>query len=186
MFSNASSPELPRTVALHVHRSLSCRLGGRRPDKSMAAILRSAIVEDASDIIRVLRSSRLHFLPYAPPVHSAEEDLEWARLTLIPTGGVTVATVNRIVGVLAVSRANDTNWIDQLYVEPEHCGHGIGSLLMNAALSSLRRPIRLYVFQQNVAAQRFYQKFGFLPVQWRDGSGNEEGCPDVLYELTRD
>jgi ribosomal protein S18 acetylase RimI-like enzyme len=153
----------------------------------MAAILRSATVEDASGVIRVLRSSRLRFLPYAPPVHSEEEDVEWARLILIPPGGVTVATVNdKVVGVLAVSRANDATWIDQLYVEPEHCGHGIGSLLMNAALSSLRRPIRLYVFQQNVDAQRFYQRFGFRPVQWRDGSGNEEGCPDVLYELTRD
>ena len=24
---------------------------------------------------------------------------------------------------------------------------------------------------------------GALPIQWRDGADNEEGCPDVLYEL---
>jgi len=54
---------------------------------------------------------------------------------------------------------------------------------MTVALSSLRRPIRLYAFQQNAGARRFYERFGFLPIEWSDGSRNEEGCPDVLYEL---
>jgi GNAT superfamily N-acetyltransferase len=150
----------------------------------MSAVLRSASVEDAADVVRVLRASRLHFLPYARPVHSEAQDVDWARSALIPSGGVTVATVNnKVVGVLAVSRADDATWIDQLYVEPEHCGHGVGSLLMKAAMASLARPIRLYTFQQNGGARRFYERFGFSPVEWGDGSKNEERCPDVLYEL---
>lgn len=112
------------------------------------------------------------------------EDLNWVRESLIPTGDVTVASIDdQVVGVLAVSRTDAANWIDQLYVQPEHCGRGVGSQLMTVALSSLRRPIRLYAFQQNAGARRFYERFGFLPIEWSDGSRNEEGCPDVLYEL---
>jgi ribosomal protein S18 acetylase RimI-like enzyme len=97
---------------------------------------------------------------------------------------VSVATFEEhVIGVLAVSHAHGVNWIDQLYVAPEYCGRGVGSQLLKAALSSLSRPIRLYTFQQNVGARRFYELHGFLPIQMSDGSGNEERCPDVLYEL---
>ena len=146
--------------------------------------MRPATAADAPDVVRVLRASRLRFLPYALPVHSEAQALDWARESLIPSGGVTVATLHdHVVGVLAVSRADGANWIDQLYVHPEHCGHGIGSQLLAVALSSLARPIRLYTFQQNDGARRFYERHGFLPIRWRDGADNEERCPDVLYEL---
>jgi GNAT superfamily N-acetyltransferase len=149
----------------------------------MSAVLRSAQAKDAADIARVLRASRLRFLPYAAPVHSEAEDLEWVRDSLIPSGGVTIAIVdNSIVGVLAVSRAEGANWIDQLYIRPEYSGCGVGSQLLKVALSSLHRPIRLYTFQRNRRARGFYERFGFLPIEWSDGSNNEEGCPDVLYE----
>jgi ribosomal protein S18 acetylase RimI-like enzyme len=110
--------------------------------------------------------------------------LEWARVSLLPSGGVTVATIeDRIVGVLATRRGDDVSWIDHLYVHPEHCGRGVGSQLMKLALSSLRRPVRLYTFQENRRARRFYERLGFVAIRWGDGSENEERCPDVLYEL---
>ena len=150
----------------------------------MAAVVRSARETDAADVVRVLRASRLLFLPYAPPAHSAAQTLDWVLESLIPSGGVTVATLDEyVVGVLAVSHADGASWIDQLYVDPEYCRRGVGSQLLSAALSSLPRPIRLYTFQQNGDARRFYERHGFLPIQWSDGSGNDEGCPDVLYEL---
>jgi ribosomal protein S18 acetylase RimI-like enzyme len=150
----------------------------------MSAVLRSANVDDAADVVQVLRASRLRFLPYAPPAHTEAQDVDWARNALIPSGGVTVATFNgKVVGVLAVRHADDATWIDQLYVAPEHCGRGVGSLLIKAAMSSLARPIRLYTFQQNDGARRFYERFGFTPVEFGDGRKNEERCPDVLYEF---
>lgn len=150
----------------------------------MAVVVRSARLTDAAEVVRVLRASRLRFLPYAPSAHSEEQMLAWVREFLIPSGGVTVATVEGgVAGVLAVSLADGESWIDQLYVDPEHCGRGVGSQLLETALSSLPRPIRLYTFQQNEGARRFFERHGFSPIQWGDGSGNEEGCPDVLYEL---
>ena len=152
----------------------------------MSACLRSARPEDASDVVRVLRASRFRFLPYAPPVRSEAEDLSWAIHSLIPSGGVTIASIGaRVVGVLAVSESDGVGWIDQLYVEPEYCGRGIGTQLLRAALNSLRKPIRLYTFQENVRACRFYEGFGFQPIAFGDGSENEEGRPDTLYEFVR-
>ena len=150
----------------------------------MSVGLRSAGPEDANDVVRVLRRSRLRFLPYAPPAHSEADDLHWAANSLIPSGGVTLACIEgRVVGVLAVSRSGGVGWIDQLYVEPDYCCKGIGTQLLNAAMSALGAPIRLYTFQENIGARRFYERFGFRPMEFGDGSGNEEGCPDVLYEF---
>jgi hypothetical protein len=34
-----------------------------------------------------------------------------------------------------------------------------------------------------MGARRFYERYGFVPIEWSDGSRNEERCPDILYEL---
>jgi RimJ/RimL family protein N-acetyltransferase len=148
------------------------------------ALLREAAAADAGDIVRVLRSSRLASLPYAPPTHSEAADLEWVRQSLIPSGGVTVAAIEgRIVGVVAISRRAPFGWIDQLYIDPLFYGRGIGSQLLQSALASLPRPVRLYTLQRNRRARRFYERRGFRVLRLGDGRDNEERCPDVLYEL---
>jgi GNAT superfamily N-acetyltransferase len=162
-------------------RSESARVGAR---PSIRADIRKADAKDVPDIVRVLRTSRLESLPYAPPLHSEAEDLDWVRDALIPSGGVTLALLDeRIVGVMAVSRRESFSWIDQLYIEPRLYGRGIGTQLLQTALASLPRPIRLYTFQQNRSARRFYERLGFRPISFSNGSDNEERCPDVLYEL---
>jgi ribosomal protein S18 acetylase RimI-like enzyme len=104
--------------------------------------------------------------------------------TLIPSGGVTVAVLGgEIIGVLAVSCQAGVGWIDQLYVQPGWERRGVGSRLLEAALKSLPRPVRLYTFEQNQGARRFYERQGFVAIRFGDGTGNEESIPDVLYEL---
>ncbi len=68
-------------------------------------------------------------------------------------------------------------------VDPSLVGRGIGSGLLAHALKTLGRPICLYTFQENRGARRFYERHGFVAVEFTDGQGNEERCPDVLYEL---
>jgi ribosomal protein S18 acetylase RimI-like enzyme len=58
----------------------------------------------------------------------------------------------------------------------------MGSLLLEQAKQMLGNPIRLYTFQANVAARRFYQRHGFREIEFSDGSANEERIPDVLLE----
>jgi pimeloyl-ACP methyl ester carboxylesterase len=83
-----------------------------------------------------------------------------------------------LVGILVL----DGEFVDQLYVEPGLTGRGIGSALL--ALARRERPggLRLWTFQSNTGAQRFYERNGFVEVRRTDGRDNEERAPDVLYE----
>ncbi len=46
-------------------------------------------------------------------------------------------------------------------------------------------PLRLYTFQPHTRARKFYEHHGFVAIEFTDGRSNEEGVPDVLYELGR-
>lgn len=150
----------------------------------MMPVLRPAVAADADAVAAVLVMSRRAFLPYAPMAHPPEDVRRWVAGTLLPGGGVTVATLNGVVvAVLAVSRQGGVGWVDQLYVQPGHEGQRLGSLLLQHAHDLLPRPVRLHTFQANAAARRFYERHGYAAIAFGDGSDNEERCPDVLYEL---
>lgn len=131
-------------------------------------------------------ASRKTYLSYAPLAHSDEDVRRWIRNTLIPTGSVTVALQGHdVVGMMATSiDDHGRGWVDHLYLQPSSVGQGIGSAFLTRALKTLPRPIRLYTFEENHGARRFYERHGFLPITFGDGSDNEERCPDVLYELS--
>lgn len=149
-----------------------------------ALALRAARPDDAAAIAAVIVRSRAAFVPYAPSPHDAESTQRWVEGVLVPNGGVTVAVVEGVVvGVLATSTRDGARWIDQLYLAPEHVGRGLGAQLLARTLAALARPIRLWVFEANTGARRFYERHGFVAVARTDGAHNEERVPDVLYEL---
>lgn len=150
----------------------------------MTITLRAATADDAAQVADVLLASRKAFLPYAPPAHTDSDVRQWVREVLLPSGGVTVACAGaQIVGVLATSRDEaGISWIDQLYLAPGHVGQGTGTRLLAHALASLPPPLRLYTFQANARARAFYERHGFQAIAFTGGQGNEERCPDVLYE----
>ena len=147
--------------------------------------LRAATVADAVSVSEVYLNSRKQLVAFAPLAHDDDDVRGWIRETLVPAGGVIVATVaERIVGMLAISRDDAYGWIDQLYVDPEWIGKGVGSALLEHAKAHLGPPIRLYTFQENHRSRHFYEGRGFTALAFGDGSGNEERRPDVLYEWT--
>jgi ribosomal protein S18 acetylase RimI-like enzyme len=151
--------------------------------KQSGVKFRIATDADAVRVAEVYLASRQTFVACAPLAHSDEAVLVWIRDILIPTGRVTVAQENsKIIGLMAVSVHQKAAWIDQMYLHPEAVGRGIGTLLLHRAKAKLGSPIRLYTFQANHDAIRFYERHGFKPIGYGDGSDNEEGCPDVLYE----
>ncbi|GAB4370013.1 MAG: GNAT family N-acetyltransferase [Elainellaceae cyanobacterium] len=150
---------------------------------SISPKFRSATQSDAEAVAQVYLSSRKEFVPFAPVAHSDEAVYRWIRDILIPTNQVTVVEQdNKIIGMMALSSAEEIGWIDQLYLHPDVVGCGIGAKLIECAKAELGSPIRLYTFQANQGAARFYERHGFKAIQYGDGSGNEEKCPDILYE----
>jgi GNAT superfamily N-acetyltransferase len=69
-----------------------------------------------------------------------------------------------------------------LYVEPSETRRGIGTALLDHAKRELPRGFTLWTFQENDGARRFYERNGLRAIAFGDGSGNEEGVPDVQYE----
>lgn len=80
----------------------------------------------------------------------------------------------------AGSIAYRDGWIDHLYVAPGAQGQGIGPALLARALQDGSER-RLWTFQRNTRARRFYERHGFIADRFTDGAGNEEREPDVLY-----
>jgi len=145
--------------------------------------LRSAKKNDVETIVQILSSSRTKYLPYAKSIHTLDEDRRWVGQTLIPSNDVVIAQVVGIdVGVLATTVIDECGWIEQLYLSPGNVGKGIGAAMLTHAFSVLPRPIRLWTFQENKRAIKFYENHGFYAVRYTDGNRNEEKCPDVLYE----
>jgi GNAT superfamily N-acetyltransferase len=122
-------------------------------------------------------------MPYAPSAHPDEALRGWVRQRLLAGGGVTVAVQGgRVAGVLAASRRDGVDWIDQRHVAADRVGRGIGRALLPETLGRAAGPVRPWTFQASAGARRFHERHGFVPIGFADGTGNEERCPDVLYE----
>ena len=117
-------------------------------------------------------------MPWLPDLHTEEETRAWVREVLVPRQEVWVAEVEgRIVGMAALGE----EMLQQLYIHPDYQGRGIGDALFRLATERYPEGFTLYAFQQNARARAFYEARGCVAVAFGDGSGNEEGEPDVLY-----
>jgi ribosomal protein S18 acetylase RimI-like enzyme len=140
--------------------------------------LRRATAADAPAIARVLRQAFRVSLPFLPELHTPEEDLWFVREVMLVKDEVWVAEEAReVVGFVAFREG----WIDHLYVHPDWQGRGIGPELLAKPLQ-YRQVRRLWTFQKNARARKFYEARGFKLVELTDGSHNEEKEPDALYE----
>lgn len=148
-----------------------------RPPDPVA--LREGTVADADEITDVFLRSRRHAGALMPRmVHSAGETRMWLATIVLVDQEVWVAEVaGRIVAMMVLRDES----LDHLYVRPEHQRRGIGARLL-AHAKRRRRHLRLFTFETNEPARAFYEKHGFRTVAFGDGTGNEEGAPDVLYE----
>ena len=145
--------------------------------------IRRAKRSDSAEVAEIYLRARKKFLPYAPLAHPDDEVRHWVAEALIPGTDVWIAVVaGRIAGMIALSYDGRNTWIDQFYLDPDEVGKGIGSELLLFAKKRSESPIRLYCFQENLAARQFYERRGFTAIEFGDGSANEENCPDVLYE----
>jgi GNAT superfamily N-acetyltransferase len=151
---------------------------GSVDDPSISAIgLRPAQEPDAARVADVwLASFRATYR--FPPAHSDDEVRAWVRDELLPNTDTWVADLDRrVIGFLSLA----DGWVEQLYVDPDHTGAGIGSRLIELAKDRSPAGLQLWTFQANEGARRFYERHGFTVVELTDGAGNEEHQPDVRY-----
>lgn len=143
--------------------------------------IRRAAPADAGAVASVYLRARRAAEPAIPPlVHGDDEVRGWiaGQIAAAPERGIEVwlaVTGNDAVGMMVTS----SGWLDQLYVEPGRIGEGIGSRLLDHAKDRAGADLQLWTFEANLGARRFYERHGFVEVERTDGSGNEEGAPDV-------
>ena len=145
-------------------------------------MIRRASSEDADELAALLRAAMNGAMPWLADLHTPEEDRRFMR-DVVVQDEVWVAEVDgRPVGFVALGSRAGSVYLQHIYVLPEQQRQGVGSELM--AHAKARRPdgFRLWVFQRNEGARRFYEKHGLHLVELTDGSGNEEKEPDARYE----
>ncbi|WP_219923999.1 GNAT family N-acetyltransferase [Nocardioides campestrisoli] len=147
--------------------------------------MRPGSVEDLADVGELYLRSRHAAFPSVPaPVHSDAQVRAWVRgwdltsheLWLAEEAGAPDGpAAARPLGFVLLT----PTWVDHLYVDPDHQGHGIGSALVELVQALRPDGVGLWVFESNLAARRFYARHGFVEVERTDGSENEEHAPDI-------
>ena len=141
-----------------------------------------AFVAECDATTALFIAARRAMLPGLREVHNEEHTRMWMRETVFPRHSVWLADM---AGEIVGFAARDGAWLAHLYVKPGWTGRGVGRNLLDVILAeaALTTPVlRLYTFARNGGARRFYERHGFVVVATGDGSGNEEGEPDVRYE----
>ena len=141
--------------------------------------IRAATPEDADAIAEVFIAS-FATLSFLPRLHTNAETIDFIANKVLREQEVLVAEQNGgIVGFVAMAHGN---FLEHLYVHPDSQGRGVGSVLLMRAKQRMPDGFRLWLFQQNTQARRFYERHGLRAIEFTEGAGNEERMPDALYE----
>ena len=110
--------------------------------------------------------------------HFFYEDMAYFRYHILPSDQLWV-TADGSGAPLAFMAIKD-DFIDQLYVHPDHWRKGIGKQLLEHARALSPQGLWLYTLQINSNARAFYEKNGFKAVEF-GMSPAPENEPDVKY-----
>ncbi|WP_329623594.1 GNAT family N-acetyltransferase [Streptomyces sp. NBC_01255] len=140
--------------------------------------IRRAVDSDAAAVADVWLRSYTAALPSVRRAHTDDEVRYWLREIVVPNHETWVATVEGSVVAMMVLDDED---LDQLYIDTQWRGRGIGDRLVEVAKQSRPTGLTLWTFQVNAPACRFYERHGFVEAERTDGRRNEEREPDVRY-----
>jgi ribosomal protein S18 acetylase RimI-like enzyme len=141
-------------------------------------ILRDAHSLDAGRLGAILAGFQAD-TPWMPDLWTGAECIAFCG-RLIDEGIIRVAEDGGVVGFIARRREE----VLALYVAPGTRGRGIGSRLL-AEAQKAEASLNLRTFEVNHRARAFYGRHGFVEAARGDGSGNDEGLPDILLTWER-
>ena len=138
-------------------------------------MIRPARQTDAGRVGAIL-SGFIDGTDWMPRIHTRAEDLAHAG-SMIDRGWVQVAERD---GAVQGFLAREQTWVHALYIDAAAQRQGLGRALLGAAMTA-QDELRLWTFEANHAAQKFYASQGFTEQTRTNGSGNDEGLPDIQY-----
>ena len=133
-------------------------------------MIRRAWIDDAPAVAALFRRS-FGELAFLPTLHTPEEDRVFFGAVVEGQEVWVWDEDGRLMGFAALG---DTV-LNHLYVEPAEQTRGIGAALLAQAKLRRDRGLRLWTFQRNANARRFYERRGFHVVELTDGSENGSG-----------
>ena len=143
-------------------------------------VIDRAAIDDAEEIASLYLSARREALSSIPAVLGSDERvLNWLAARI--RNGEDCWITSDVYGISAFMLL-EPGWLDQLYVRPDRIGQGLGTQLVEKAKVLMPAGIKLWTFQSNTRAHKFYERLGFVVIEKTDGSHNEEQSPDVCYE----
>jgi GNAT superfamily N-acetyltransferase len=141
-------------------------------------VVRRAVGSDADVLASLWLRSFSAALPTVRRAHTDDEVRAWFREVVVPRRETWVAAVDvYAIGLMVV----DGEELDQLHLDPGRRGRGVGDRLVDLAKRLRPSGLSLWTFQVNAPARRFYERHGFVAVEWTGGERSEEGEPDVRY-----
>jgi ribosomal protein S18 acetylase RimI-like enzyme len=118
---------------------------------------------------------------WLPRLYSRAEELKFAG-EMIDAGWVQVA---RRQGQIAGFLAHVGSEVYCLYLARDVQRQGFGRALLDQAKAT-ETHLGLWVYQDNIDAQRFYKAMGFVEVARTNGAANDAGLPDIRYEWRKE
>jgi ribosomal protein S18 acetylase RimI-like enzyme len=138
-----------------------------------------ATADDAGALARIFIAARSR-MRYLPALGATQATMTRVFTRRIAQGGVLVAWwAGRAVGFGQLA----DGYVTYLYIDPACQGRGIGTRLLESLKAMSAQELRLWVFEANVGAIRWYEREGFILEERRDvqQADNMEGLPDRRY-----
>jgi len=142
--------------------------------------VRAACEAELGEVIRLWIAAKRVAYPYLPLEQSYTEadNRAFFLAHIAPRCELFVDTApdGGLRGFLAL----EGDYVDRLYVHPDHQRRGVGTALLARARERSPGGLRLHTHQQNRQARAFYEKHGFRAVRFGT-SPPPESAPDVEY-----
>ena len=146
-------------------------------------MIRRARPEDAAAVAETYVASFATLFRFLPDIHSDDDRRRFITEVVPQDHEVWVAEEDGcVLGFAAVGERT----LGHLFVHPDFHGRGLGTALLEKTKELRPEGFTLWTFPANEQACRFYERHGLRAMEYGDGSGNEEGVPDVRYEWRPD